>query len=142
MTSKARGGQRKKSGNAVRLPYSEPVSTDGQSPIFCLRHINKKFDLKESDLTVDAKAAFAERLQTLSSMTWSEIKRSDRHALGTERIPIASMNISLPANFEGEEDLTVFRYSGKKPMAGVRAGATFHILAIEREFGELYSHGS
>lgn len=142
MSGKGVGGHPRKTGKAKELPYKEPASTDGQSPVFCLRHLNRKFDLKESGLTLEAKAAFADRLQTLSSLTWSEIKRSDHHKMGTEKIPVDQMKLSLPSNFEGEPDLTVFRYFGKKPMAGIRVGATFHILAIEREFGELYDHGS
>lgn len=35
----------------------------------------------------------------------------------------------------------VFRYSDRLPMAGVRVGDTFHVVWIERQYGELYDHG-
>lgn len=125
----------------VDTPAEEPKSTDGESPVFCLKHIDAKFDLKASDLTKDAKAAFAEQLQSLASMTWAEIKRSPRHAFGTEKMPVGKLSITLSGAYADLEHVLVFRYSGKLPMVGHRNGHIFHIFAIEREFGELYDHG-
>ncbi|WP_317232024.1 hypothetical protein [Clavibacter capsici] len=93
-------------------------------------------------MTKEAKAAFAESLQSLSSLTWRDIRRAPRHGLGFEKLPVRQLNMSMPDAFAESSEVYVFRYSGRLPMAGVRAGATFHIVAIEREFGELYNHGT
>jgi hypothetical protein len=106
-----------------------------------LRHIHPDHDLKNSDFQQSAKAAFAVRLQTLASMTWNEIRLQDRHGYGTEKLPIGQLTIVMPPTFEDEEHVTVFRYDSLLPMVGVRRRNTFHILAIERQFGELYDHG-
>jgi hypothetical protein len=127
---------------AAELPHVDPPESVDGHPVFCLRHIHADFDLKASDLDKDAKASFAERLQTLASMTWHEIRRSPRHGLGTEKMKVGALNLTMPPAFEDADDVTVFRYKGKLPMVGVKSGDTFHIVAIERAFGELYDHGS
>lgn len=33
-----------------------------------------------------------------------------------------------------------FRYHGKRPMLGVRINEVFHVLWIERQFGDVYAH--
>lgn len=122
------------------LPLEEPKNTDKRKPTFCLEFLKKGFDVKNPDMTKEAKAAFAERLQELASMSWSEIKQQGRHAQGFELIKVGQLAISLPETFEGSETVMAFRYHGRHPMVGIRAGATLHILAIEREFDELYKH--
>lgn len=74
-------------------------------------------------------------------MTWNEIRLADRHGYGSEKLPLDKLSISLPSSFEDEDHVTVLRYDGLLPMVGVRRRSTFHILAIERQFGELYDHG-
>lgn len=124
----------------AELPVEEHRNTDKSNPTFCLEFLQGGFDVKNPEMTKDAKAAFAERLQELASMSWSEIKRQGRHAQGFELINVAQLAISLPEAFEGKDQVMAFRYHGKHPMVGIRAGATLHILAIEREFDELYKH--
>lgn len=122
------------------LPVEEHKNTDQKKPTFCLEFLKNGFDVKNPEMTKDAKAAFAERLQELASMSWSEIKRQGRHKQGFELISVDQLTISLPEAFEGKEQVMAFRYHGLLPMVGIRAGATLHILAIEREFDELYRH--
>jgi len=33
-----------------------------------------------------------------------------------------------------------FRYMGKLPMLGVRVREVFHLLWVERQFGDVYDH--
>lgn len=124
-----------------QLPHDEPPNWDDQHPIFCLRHVNEDHSLKNDTMTQEAKADFAVRLQTLASMPWKQIRLEPRHGLGTEKLPTKKLNITLSAPFDDEEHVTVFRYSSLLPMVGVRRQATFHILAVERHYGELYDHG-
>ncbi|CAQ02530.1 hypothetical protein CMS2450 [Clavibacter sepedonicus] len=128
--------------SATELPYDEPKNTDGSHPVFCLKHLHRDFDLKESAMTKEAKAAFAESLQSLSGLTWKDLRRAPKHGLGFEKLPTTKLRMTMPDAFSESSEVFVFRYSGKLPMAGVRAGATFHILAIERQYGDLYNHGS
>ena len=122
------------------LPFDPPPNYEESHPIFCLQHLHGEFSVKHSSMTKDAKAAFAEQLESLASLTWATIKRAPRHGLGFEKIPVDQLKMSLPAIFEDEEDVMVFRYHGKLPMAGVRREATLHLVALERQFGELYDH--
>lgn len=123
------------------LPHEEPPNWDKEHPVFCLRHVHRDHDLKNADFQIASKAAFAVRLQTLASMTWNDIRLADRHGYGSEKLPVDDLSISLPSSFEDEDHVTVLRYDGLLPMVGVRRQSTFHILAIERQFGELYDHG-
>lgn len=143
MSGGRRRDNRPKSGaSAPPLPYEKPPNYDEKTPIFCLAHLHSDFDLKTSALDKDQKSGFADTLQSLASLTWSQIKRAPRHGLGFEKIPVKSLQMTLPAAFVDEEEVLVFRYHKKHPMAGVRVQATFHILALERAFGDLYDHGS
>jgi len=74
-------------------------------------------------------------------MTWKQIKLADRHGLGSELVPAAQIRPSVPAAFEDREKFLVLRYNGTLPMVGVRAEDTFHILWIERNYGDVYDHG-
>lgn len=123
------------------LPHEDPPNWDEEHPTFCLRHLHPDHDLKKVEFQTSSKAAFAIRLQALSSMTWNEIRLADRHGYGSERLPSDQLSIGLPNAFEGEEYVTVLRYDNLLPMVGVRRRGTYHILAIERQFGELYDHG-
>lgn len=135
-----RGNKPKATTEDVATPGRED-NADKQTPLFCLAYLNKDFSLDQCDK--DAQAAFAQALAKRATMTWSEIKRSGRHALGSELLPKGDLRAAMPEKFNDAIDhFHVFRYHGKLPMAGVRVGAVFHIVAIEREFGELYDHGS
>ncbi|WEK13892.1 MAG: hypothetical protein P0Y48_01380 [Candidatus Microbacterium phytovorans] len=137
MAGKAKG---KPQFAAKELPVEEPTSSDKLRPVFCLEHIRTPHDVKNPDLTKDQRSAFAERLQELASVPWSQLKMSGRHAQGFELLPVEKLKFKMPSAFEDTTKVHVFRYSGKLPMVGVRSNATFHILAIERQFGEVYDH--
>ncbi len=80
-------------------------------------------------------------MQNRAGMTWKEISLAPRHGLGIEHLPVSEIRAPLPPAFEGHEKVMVMRYNGKLPMAGIRVRDVFHILWIERQFGELYDHG-
>jgi hypothetical protein len=116
-----------------------PVRDHNRStPTFCLHHVQPGFDVTNLDKA--ARAAFALSLQQRAKMVWRDILMAPRHGLGSENLPRAVIKAPIPARFEDADEFMALRYSGKLPMVGVRSGAVFHIVWIERQFGELYDH--
>ena len=112
-------------------------SSNAEHPKFCLAFIQSAFDVKA--LPEDQQADFAKTLQDRASLSWEMIMKAERHGQGYEHLPSSKLP-SPPAAFSDRDQFMVFRYSGKRPMVGVRVDDVFHIIWIEREFGELYSH--
>jgi hypothetical protein len=124
-----------------KVPESPaPVSTDNETPKFCLHYLARDFDV--SALTTAQQAALAKTLQKLSGFRWRELIMGPRHSHGMEHMPISQIRVSLPPKFQDRDKVTVFRYDGNLPMAGVRVRDVFHLLWIEPSFGKLYDHGS
>jgi hypothetical protein len=117
-----------------------PADYSTGSPKFCLHHAHPDFDVA----ALDAKgaAAFARTLQRLARMSWGDLMLAPRHGIGTELVPAAIIKPSVPQRFRDRKKFMVFRYDGKLPMAGIRAGDVFHIIWIEPAFNKLYDHGS
>jgi hypothetical protein len=74
-------------------------------------------------------------------MTWGEIKRAPRETLGMELISGASLRAPIPGNFEDVDKFIALRYSSRLPMLGHRVNDIFHILWVERAYGDVYDHG-
>jgi hypothetical protein len=74
-------------------------------------------------------------------MRWIDIHQSGRHAAGTESIQAEQIKAPIPTKFADQEKFMAFRYFGKLPMVGVRIRDVFHVLWIERQFGDVYDHG-
>ena len=74
-------------------------------------------------------------------MTWEELIRADRHGLGLETLPADQIRPQIPTGFEDTRKFQVFRYSGRLPMVGTRTNDTFHVIWIEKDFGDVYDHG-
>jgi len=49
--------------------------------------------------------------------------------------------MAMPRAFSDETKVMAFRYKDKLPMVGVRVDDVYHILAVERQYNELYNHG-
>ena len=112
---------------------------DEATPRFCLRHLAPGYDVAALDR--NARAALAMTLAQRAQLTWREIKQADRHGAGTEMIPAGQIKPTIPRHFSDADRFMVFRYHGKLPMVGVRAGDTFHILWLEAQFNDVYRHG-
>lgn len=110
-----------------------------ETPKFCLYYLKPGFDVAALDQ--QQQAAFASCLQKLASSKWKDLVVGPRHGQGTEHIPQSKIRARIPERFQDNERYLAFRYSGKLPMVGVRVDDIFHILWIERWFGELYDHG-
>lgn len=136
---RGRGNRADNRGETFYVPPAPPED-NSSTPKFCLAHLVSGYNLDPLDKP--AQAAFAIALQKRSSLTWGQIMLIDRHGLGYEFLPVDKFKCPPPHRFEGTEKFMVFRYHGKLPMAGVRIRDTFHVLWIERQYGELYDHGS
>ena len=109
-----------------------------ESPTFCLRYVDPKCCITNCDK--NDKAAFAERIRKLSTMTWNDIIQADKHGFGREQIPQDKIRAKMPSHITKDMTLIALRFSGKKPMVGYQHKAMFHILWFDRDF-KLYNHG-
>jgi hypothetical protein len=113
------------------------ASTDGETPVFCLRHLAEGW--RVSDCERDDQAAFAVTLEKLSRLTWQEIRGAHRHGMGTEKIARTSFRVPVPSGITEDVQFLAVRFNGLKAMVGFRSGVTFHIVWLDRTF-EVYRH--
>ena len=118
---------------------TKPVNHDEETPKFCLHFLGADFDVHALDAA--GQAAFAKTLQKLSGSLWKELILAPRHGQGSERILRDQIRAPIPPRFQDQDKFLVFRYNGLLPMAGARVDDVYHVLWIERRFGELYDHG-
>ncbi len=111
---------------------------DAEHPKFCLRYLQGDFDTKS--LPPDKQSAMLTQMQSLANIPWKEIKTSNHKGLGTEFIPVGQIYPPVPRLFKDEERFMFFRYCGNLPMGGIRIRDIFHVLWIEKQFGEVYDH--
>lgn len=112
---------------------------DLMPPIFSLERVQPT-DYCLSNLCKEDKAAFADAIFKRKSITWSDIKKLDRHALGFEKIDKASIKAPLPRFITEDMDhFLAFRFNGMKPMIGYRKQNIFFVLWFDKDF-TLYAH--
>jgi hypothetical protein len=131
-------GKPPKSVKGTFTPPPNPPDYDALTPKFCLNFLQDGFNLHALD--TEGQAAFALTLQKLASFKWKELITAPRHGCGTEHISAAQIKPKIPDKFQDQNKFLVFRYNGKLPMAGVRVEDVYHVLWIERWYGELYDH--
>lgn len=113
----------------VKSRETRPGSTNDQPPHFSLCYLMDGF--RVSDCQRDDKAAFAERLQELSAMTWGQIMLAPRVGLGTEVIDQASIKRPIPPRITPEVTLLSWRFGGGARVIGYREDRLFHLLWID-----------
>lgn len=139
MSPKDRGRGQRPARSSGRVPEAPPPPNyDNETPKFCLHHICAGYDVHA--LEASQQASFAKTLQKLAASTWKDLLLAPRHGQGFEYIPAAQIKAPIPTRFQGESRFTVFRYQGRLPMGGTRIRDVYHVLWIERMFGELYDH--
>ena len=127
--SKGKGGD-------IKRPSAPRVSTDDDTPHFCLAHLQRRYCV--TDCTQDHQVAFILQLHRLSQQTWGEIKKNGRHAMGTEKISQNSIKAPIPQHVTPDTDLVALRFQGKKAFVGYRVDRVFHVLWIDRNH-DLYT---
>ena len=115
----------------------ETLDYDKHPPIFSLERVQAG-NYCFSKLDDENKASFAEAMFRRKTMTWSDIIRSDRHGLGTEKISRAA--IKAPTDSVAHGDFLALRYKGKNPVVGYRQKNIFFVLWFDHNFS-LYDHG-
>ena len=110
-------------------------------PVFCFKHLQDCSikDCKNADFF----KKFLFRLKKLCDLGWKEIRQSDRHSYGAERINIDQVNPTKKPSIltPDVEKLIVFRATGDNhAFLGIKKEPVFHVIYIEAEFGEIYRH--
>jgi hypothetical protein len=109
-------------------------------PIFCFKYLSDISikDCKNYDFFIE----FLLRLKKLSELGWKEIRLSQRHSFGMEKIPVDKLHPRLPSCVTPDvTHLHVFRATGNKlPFVGIEIQQVFRILFIETNFGDIYDH--
>jgi hypothetical protein len=120
------------------IPVEQKQSID-LYPKFSLQFLQKQSKYCLSCCQVRQKAAFADRIKELSSLTWRQIISAPIHGQGFEKINIQSFTITVPDDFK-HKNIIAFRFSGIHPMVGFRDHDTFYILWFDHNM-TLYRHG-
>lgn len=93
-----------------------------------------------SKLNTENKKQFAESIFKRRHLTWNEIQRIGRHALGTEKIPRTQIKGTIPRFITPDvTEFLVFRFNGKQPMVGLREKNIFYVIWFDSSF-TLYKH--
>ncbi|RIR68153.1 hypothetical protein D2E62_03600 [Mycobacteroides abscessus] len=123
--------------------FAQPTSLrdyNQSTPLFCLNHLHTDYDVKALE-DKDKQAQLALAMHKCARRRWIDIHQAGRHGGGTESIPADQIKAPIPPKFADQEKFTAFRYHGLLPMVGVRINDVFHVLWIERQFGDVYDHG-
>lgn len=128
---------KKKNAEKNKIQVPNPNSAETDYPIFCFKHLSSKPD-KDFKFYAD----FIERLKMLCSVPWKTIEVSDRHGIGTEKMPIEKIKVALPPFITPDvKHLSVFRANGdNRPFLGIRNRNLFHVIFLEEKFGDIYDH--
>ena len=128
-----------KASKSSRLTIIPPPNYDKSPPIFSLEKIvGDKYCFSNLDDT--DKKQFAESIFKRKNLSWNDIKKENRHALGFEKIPKDSIRGSKPEFItEDIKDFLSFRFSGMKPMVGYRMQNIFYVLWFDLDY-TLYKH--
>lgn len=142
MTQEIRTSQNSEKGRRFRQQVSTKESSQTLPPKFSFAKLHPSWNLNNAQR--EEKAALANTLLQIGSMTWTLIMQTNRHGAGFEKISLTSIKDSYQEYcremMTEDTNLIAFRYYKKKPMVGYRDGETFFIMFFDREF-RLYDHG-
>lgn len=139
-----------KKGNSRKSPKIKNVQpltsieknkiTEEDYPIFCFKYLSDISikDCKSCDFFIELLLRF----KKLSELGWKEIRQSQRHSFGMEKIPVGIIHPKLPSCVTPDvTHLHVFRATGSNlPFIGIEIQKIFRILFIETNFGDIYDH--
>ncbi|MGL4566935.1 MAG: hypothetical protein ACRCU6_00235 [Fusobacteriaceae bacterium] len=123
--------------NLKKDPHDKSKPIQFEHPIFCLKFLHKDFSLDQCDK--NDKSALVDQIYKLSQMTWKDIMLAPKHGMGSEKISSNSLKATVNGNFSEDETILALRFSGKKPMVGIKRNNIFHILFLDIKFS-LYNH--
>lgn len=123
-------------GRWIKHHPSKDISDEDRRPKFSLRLLQGSRCLTKCE--PKEKVALIETMHKLSKLPWKDIRGSNRHSLGYEKINHSSLKVSIPEEAKREK-IVAFRFCGKAPMIGFRRQATFYVLWLDRCF-DTYKH--
>jgi hypothetical protein len=92
-----------------------------------------------SNLEKNDKANVSEMIFRRKDFTMIDLIQSPKHGLGTEKIPVTSINAPMPHFIDKGSKLLSLRFSGKKPVIGYVVANIFYILWFDGDY-TLYKH--
>jgi hypothetical protein len=110
-------------------------------PVFSFRYLQKSSI--EDCSNADFFRKFLFRLKQLSELGWQEIRASRRHSYGMEKIRrnCIKQKIEISILTPEVEYLFALRATGDNHVfLGVEQNGVFHIVFVETNFGDIYSH--
>ena len=131
--------------NVIRSKRTEiSLQTDNMKPVWSFARVDRDgsfmFDPRRSDLDIEM---LVEKLMSLSSMTWQELKRSTHDSAGhtkhhylsnRDRWSIAARErFDCKCRPEEEDMIFSFALNNKQRLIGLRDGAVFHIIWFDAE---------
>ena len=129
-------------------PITRFNSDDKQTPTFCFGIIATKYnnDSKLNLVKFEAikSKELAEKINTLSQLTWEEIKKLSRKTNGYEMIPLTCLknsNLQELLKNSNQNEAMVFRVKSttKSRLIGFREGRVFKVCCYDHD-GVLYNH--
>lgn len=124
-------------GKNLREPHAGGKPSSLGYPVFCMRHLQKGFDVKSCDKS--ELADLARKMHYYSQMTWHELMSRSKHKGGMEAIPKDQVRSGIPKCITPDVKLWAIRFSSLKPMVGWKKGDVFHIVWLDRAYS-LYKH--
>lgn len=127
-----------KGGKRIAAPH-QTGSTEQDTPVFCLRFLQKGFSFKDCD--DEAAMAFIAKAYELCQIPWAKINGSSRDGMGSETITKGQIHAPLPSNrvTDDVKRLLSFKFGGISRMLGLRQGRVFEVYLIDPK-GECYDH--
>lgn len=123
-----------------RPPSSSPRDYQQSTPVFCLHHLHPDYSVQALG-DKDSQAQLALTMHKCAQLRWIDVHQTGRHASGSELIPASQIKAPIPPKFSDQDKFVSIRYHGKLPMVGVRIKDVFHVLWVERQYGDVYDHG-
>lgn len=125
--------------SSSRLQAIEPQDTNKLVPVFSFERLQSG-SFCFSTMTSEQQAAFGEMMYRRKDLTWSQLIGSQRHGLGTEKIPKKQIKATIPNFITDDMDyFLVFRFFHNAPLVGYRVGQIFYVLWFDPNF-DLYPH--
>lgn len=138
--SKKKGKQFKIKNVQPEISIEKNKVLEEDYPVFCFKYLSDVSikDCKKSEFFIE----FLLRLKKLSELGWKEIRTSQRHGFGMEKIPVENIHPKLPSCITPEvKHLHVFRATGSNlPFVGLEMQKVFRVFFIETNFGDIYNH--
>ena len=130
--------RRREEGRRFSYITSESVPNTQKKPAFSFDYLQDSHCITLCDDS--DQLAFVNALRKLSKLTWNQIKSTQRHGLGSEKIHRRSFRVPIPTIVGEDITFIAIRFSGFKSMVGYQEGRILQIVWFDRNF-DVYDHG-